>query len=201
MTQMYKVFINNKCIFLSNDKDDFSGRTGKVYNYTNEPELFATIDEFEKNKSVENLFVVGSPQKILALFPQIEAAGGLVKKTDGQILFIFRYGRWDLPKGKMEINETPRETALREVTEETGVTGLEITKELCSTYHTYRLNGQRVLKKTHWFEMSFTDDSHILPQAVEDITVVKWLNKKDIPWVMIDSYASIIELLTNSGYL
>ncbi len=198
---MYKVFINNKCIFLTNDKDDFSGRTGKVLNYENEPEFLATIDEFEKNKTAENLFVLGPTKKIISLFPLIEAAGGLVKKNNGQLLFIFRYGRWDLPKGKMEDHETPQETALREVAEETGVTGLEITKELSPTYHVYRLNGKRVMKKTHWFEMSFKDDSNILPQAAEEITIVKWLGKKDIPWIMVDSYASISELLTNSGYL
>jgi len=201
MTQMYKVFINNKCIFLSNDKDDFSGRTGKTFTYTNESDLLTAIEEFDKTRSAENLFVLGHPKRILDLFPHIEAAGGLVKKVGGQILFIFRFGRWDLPKGKMEENETYAETAVREVTEETGVTGLEIIKELCPTYHTYRLNGKRVIKITHWFEMSYKDDSNILPQSAEDITVVKWLNKKDIPWIMIDSYASIVELLTNSGYL
>jgi len=198
---MYKVFINNKCIFLSNDKDDFSGRNGKAYSYTSEADFFTTIDEFEKNRTADNLFVTGPAEQILGLFPGIEAAGGLVKKPDGQILFIFRYGKWDLPKGKMEENETPKETAIREVIEETGVAGLEIIKDLSPTYHTYRLNGKRVLKKTHWFEMSFKDDSNIVPQAMEDITLVKWLNKKDIPWIMLDSYASIIELLTNSGYL
>ena len=198
---MYKVFINNKCIFLSSDENDFFGRNGKTHIFTSEEAILAAIEEFERSKATENLFVFGDPVKILSLFTIIEAAGGLVKKTDGQLLFIYRYGRWDLPKGKMEEGETPPQTALREVAEETGVNGLEIVKELLPTFHTYRLDGQRVIKRTHWFEMSFTDDSNILPQAAEDITVVKWLSKKDIPWKMIDSYASIIEVLTSSGYL
>jgi len=198
---MYKVFINNKCIFLVPNDDIFSGREGSIHKFSSESALLTAIDEFEKNKPVEYLYVVGNPEKILDIFPVVEAAGGLVRKDDNKILFIYRFGRWDLPKGKMESGESPSETAIREVTEETGVSGLEIIKELIPTYHTYKLEGRRVIKKTFWFEMSFKDDTHILPQINEDITFVKWLSKKDIPWAMRDSYASVIELLTNSEYL
>jgi 8-oxo-dGTP pyrophosphatase MutT (NUDIX family) len=198
---MYKVFINNKCIFLLENRDVLNGREGKTHQFYSESAFFATIDEFEKDKLSENLFVIGDPDELLSLFPKIEAAGGLVKKEGNQLLFIYRYGKWDLPKGKMEAGERPPETAIREVMEETGVSGLEITKELSPTFHTYRLDGKRVIKKTSWYEMTFKDDSKILPQKIEDITVVKWLNIKDIPWAMRNSYSSIIELLTNSGYL
>jgi len=198
---MYKVFINNKCIFLLENRDVLNGREGKTHQFYSESAFFATIDEFEKDKLSENLFVIGDPDELLSLFPKIEAAGGLVKKEGNQLLFIYRYGKWDLPKGKMEAGERPPETAIREVMEETGVSGLEITKELSPTFHTYRLDGKRVIKKTSWYEMTFKDDSKILPQKIEDITIVKWLNIKDIPWAMRNSYSSIIELLTNSGYL
>ena len=198
---MYKVFINNKCIFLSSDEDIFSERAGRNLQYHSVSTLLQDIDEFEKDRKADYLFINGDPDIILSHFPMIEAAGGLVRKEGNQILFIFRYGKWDLPKGKMEPGEKPAETAVREVTEETGVSGLSIIKELIPTYHTYKLDGKRVIKKTHWFEMDFGDDTHITPQAIEDITVVKWLNKKDIPWIMRDSYASVIELLTSSGYL
>jgi len=201
MTQMYKVFINNKCIFLLQNRDILNGREGKTHQYYSESALFDTIDDFEKDKLSENLFIIGNPDELLFKFPIIEAAGGLVKKTDNQLLFIYRYGKWDLPKGKMEPGEKSPETAIREVMEETGISGLEIIKELTPTFHTYRLEGKRVIKKTSWYEMSFKDDSQILPQKIEDITVVKWLNLKDIPWAMRNSYSSIIELLTSSGYL
>jgi 8-oxo-dGTP pyrophosphatase MutT (NUDIX family) len=198
---MYKVFINNKCIFLSDGTENFSDRAGRNLQYSSESLLLQKIDEFEKDRSMDNLYVSGNPDLIVSLFPMIEAAGGLVRKDSDQILFIFRYGKWDLPKGKMEPGEKPNETAIREVMEETGIAGLTIKKELEPTYHTYRLDGKRVIKKTHWFEMSYSDDTHITPQTLEDITVVKWLSKKDIPWMMRDSYASIVELLTSSGYL
>lgn len=198
---MYKVFINNKCIFLTSDSNIFPGRNGENHQYYSESALLTVIGEFEKDRQADTLYVTGDTEKIFSLFPVIQAAGGLVIKNNDLILFIYRYGKWDLPKGKSEPGESLKETAIREVIEETGVTGLEITKELTPTYHTYRIEGRRVIKKTCWFEMSYKDDSRILPQAVEDITVVKWLSRKDIPWAMRDSYASIIELLTNSGYL
>ena len=196
-----KIFINNKCIFLSENPNEFSGRNVKIYNYYTESALYTAIDEFEKDKQCEILNINISFETIMSLFPIIEAAGGVVRKGENQILFIYRYGKWDLPKGKSETYETPVETAIREVMEETGVNGLEITKELISTYHTYKIEGKRVIKKTRWFEMSFKDDSNILPQEIEKITAVKWLNKSDIPWVMRDSYASVIEVLTNAGHL
>ena len=177
------------------------GEYPKVHQYYSMSDLYEAIDGFERDRKADNLYITGDPEQLINLFPVINAAGGLVKKPNDQILFIFRYGKWDLPKGKMEEGETVNETALREVAEETGVAGLKITKELIPTFHTYKMDGKRVIKKTHWFEMTFADDSQILPQAIEDITVVKWLNQKDIPWAMRDSYASVIELLTTSGYL
>ena len=188
---MYKVFLNNKCIFLTQESDPLAGRGGKVHQYYSISGLSEAIEEFERDRKADNLYITGDPEMLITLFPVIEAAGGLVKKPNDQILFIFRYGKWDLPKGKAEEGETISETALREVTEETGVTGLKITKELLPTFHTYRMDGKRVIKKTHWYEMTFADDSNIVPQAIEDITVVKWLGQKDIPWAMRDSYASV----------
>jgi 8-oxo-dGTP pyrophosphatase MutT (NUDIX family) len=185
----------------SDKQEDETMRETKTHRFVTEEDLLQAIDSFEKNKNLEKLFVIGNSEKILSLFTFIEAAGGLVKKESGEILFIFRYGKWDLPKGKCEPNETPAETAIREVTEETGVTGLIILKEYIPTFHTYKIDGRRVIKKTWWFEMTYGDDSKILPQKIEDITIVKWLAQKDIPWAMRDSYASVIELLTATGHL
>ena len=82
---MYKVFINNKCIFLLQNRDVLTGREGKTHQYYSESALFTTIDDFEKDKLSENLFVIGNPDKLLSFFPKIEAAGGLVKKENNQL--------------------------------------------------------------------------------------------------------------------
>jgi hypothetical protein len=52
----------------------------------------------------------------------IQAGGGLVYNDAGDIMMIFRRGKWDLPKGKLDKGETIDECALREVGEETGIT-------------------------------------------------------------------------------
>ena len=56
----------------------------------------------------------------------IKAGGGLVKNEKGEVLFMFRKGKWDLPKGKLDPGETMDACAVREVMEETGVSGLSI---------------------------------------------------------------------------
>lgn len=56
----------------------------------------------------------------------ILAAGGLVKNTEDQWLLIFRLGKWDLPKGKLENGETPEAAALREVEEECGIKNCQL---------------------------------------------------------------------------
>ena len=49
----------------------------------------------------------------------IMAAGGIVETPDQQSLFIHRLGCWDLPKGKVELNESLPIAAQREIEEET----------------------------------------------------------------------------------
>jgi 8-oxo-dGTP pyrophosphatase MutT (NUDIX family) len=72
-----------------------------------------------------------------------KAGGGLVYNTKGEILFIFRNGKWDLPKGGIEKNEKIKQTAVREVEEETGVTGLEVVEKLPKTYHVFKQIDKR----------------------------------------------------------
>ena len=48
---------------------------------------------------------------------KIKTAGGIVIRDD-KILFIYKNGRWDLPKGKLEKGNSSRETAVIEISEE-----------------------------------------------------------------------------------
>jgi len=88
---------------------------------------------------------------------------------------ILRNGVWDLPKGKLEKGESFAEAALREVEEETGLAGLELSHLLVSTYHTYTLNGREVLKETRWYEMLYSGDARPVLQGEEGITDSAWL--------------------------
>ena len=65
-------------------------------------------------------------QNFFKNFNVIEAAGGIVQNELKEILFIYRLNKWDLPKGKIEPGEKEEVSALREVSEETGVTNINI---------------------------------------------------------------------------
>lgn len=75
------------------------------------------------------------------------SAGGIVFHH-GRILLISTAGgkRWQLPKGHVEENETPEETAVREVREETGVTG-RVVATLSSIQYTFVERGARRIRK------------------------------------------------------
>ena len=123
-------------------------------------------------------------------FKVIESAGGVVMKNQ-EILFIYRNGKWDLPKGKLEKNESVPVCALREVEEECGISQLTIVKELAATYHSYLQAGENVLKITYWFLMDCTDESSLIPQTEEGIELAEWKNKKAVQLALENTYPSI----------
>ena len=108
---------------------------------------------------------------------------------------IFRNGKWDLPKGKLEVGENIKECAIREVEEECGVLGLSIAKPLQDTYHTYEINEQKILKRTYWFEMSTRFKGELIPQNEEGITKVVWVDEQNIAEKLDNSFGNIKELL------
>ena len=125
----------------------------------------------------------------------IEAAGGLVYNNENQILMIFRNNKWDLPKGKLEQNENIKECAIREVQEECGVTGLSIVSFLKDTYHTYEINGKKILKRTYWFAMNTDFKGSLVPETEEGITEVVWVDKDQLAEKINNSFGNIKELL------
>ena len=128
-------------------------------------------------------------------FDLIKAAGGLVKNTNGEILLIFRRGKWDLPKGKLDEGETITECAKREVQEETGLQQLEVGKPIQITYHTYVQFGKHILKESHWYAMKATGNEKLIPQTEEDITQIIWAKKEDLNKYYSNTFPTIIEVL------
>lgn len=178
---MYKVFVNEKKLLLSKQ----SGNLEKTLGYENVTSLEIALDLLE-NTSVKELNVFGENideiwQEFQKLFRIIEAAGGIVSNPNGDILFIKRLGKWDLPKGKMEKGESREESAVREIEEETGLQNAELLSFINTTYHIYiERNGDKVLKCTHWFEMKFDGEDTSKPQIEEGITEVAWKNTLQI---------------------
>jgi ADP-ribose pyrophosphatase len=132
---------------------------------------------------------VGFKDYLKAKFKVIKAAGGLVRKKD-KVLMIYRMKKWDLPKGKRESGESNSETALREVEEECGVK-VKLGKKICTTWHTYTMNKNNMLKKTRWYTMDLTDESKIKPSTEEDIEELRWMTQKEVYHALENSYRSI----------
>jgi len=59
-------------------------------------------------------------------------------------------GLWALPKGQIDPGESPAETAVREVREETGVSG-RLVEKLGDVRYVYARGGQRVSKVVSFF--------------------------------------------------
>ena len=120
----------------------------------------------------------------------IHAAGGIVSNEKNEILLIYRLEKWDFPKGKVEGGEQIPDAAIREVEEETGLQKITLGKSLPSTFHTYELHGEHILKETHWFEM-IADRQSLTPQTIEDITQAVWIPRAEVEAKMGTSYSSL----------
>lgn len=189
---MYKVFVNDKPLFLTNhifketdfqlfllESVDIKQIIIKMFNNKISKAYLYHPDEKEIMKTLKT--------KI----PVQKAGGGLVFNKKGEVLFILRNGKWDLPKGGIEKGEDIEQTALREVEEETGVNKLAITGKLQKTYHIFKRNGRYKLKITHWFEMTSDFDGIPLGQAEEGIEKVEWKNPEQIQEALKNSYENI----------
>ena len=116
--------------------------------------------------------------KILMLKIPVYAAGGLLFRfinESMEILLILRNDRWDLPKGKVEKNESLPMAAVREVAEETGSSLPSIVAPLGTTQHSYEMEGVFFDKTTYWYSMIFTAPVSFVPQKEEGIEQVKWV--------------------------
>ncbi|MBQ0733459.1 NUDIX hydrolase [Aquimarina celericrescens] len=198
---MYKVFVNNTPIILSTKKS-IKGYKTIAIKEVNFPTVIRDILSKEAvGEEAKYHFYHKSEDKLIdhlySKLPVVVAGGGKVYNANMDILFIKRNGKWDLPKGKIEKKEHIETAAIREVEEETGVTGLEITKFLYKTYHVFKRNGEFRLKVTYWFEMKTEFDGELIPQKNEGITKVKWKNKKQAKKALTDSYANIKKLFSH----
>ena len=128
-------------------------------------------------------------------FTIIQAGGGLVLNEKNEILLIFRKGKWDLPKGKLDKGETISACAVREVEEETGLKNVKLIEPLIITYHTYHEGSRFILKESHWYTMKVSGNQTLTPQTEEDILEVKWITKEEAEQYFPDCYPSVVDVL------
>ena len=101
------------------------------------------------------------------------AAGGVVLRPTAagpEVLVIHRqrYDDWTLPKGKSDPGETPEQTALREVREETGVEA-----RLIDAIGFSRYRVQAGEKLVHWFAMRALQTTDFQPN--DEVDDLQWL--------------------------
>lgn len=123
------------------------------------------------------------------------AAGGAVGNPEGELLMIYRNGRWDLPKGHLEEGESLEENAVREVEEETSLKGVVIDGFINMTHHIYPLDERWVLKQTYWYRMSYTGREMPQPQIEEGITDAAWLSGDALREALASTYLTIKEVV------
>ena len=198
---MYKVFVNDIPIIVSTKKE-----IGEKYTAfpLKTVRLKKVVRKIMKGKLIYVNLYHHDEKKLLKLLLKkmkvVTAAGGMVVNQNKEILFIYRNHRWDLPKGKTEKKESIQDAAIREVEEETGVEGLEITKFITRTYHVFKRKGKLRLKETHWFEMYTEYDGELIPEESEGIKKVKWKNFEKSQKALRKSYANI-KMLFPEKYL
>lgn len=122
-------------------------------------------------------------------FKVILAAGGVVTRDD-RIILIYRRKKWDLPKGKLKSKETKKQGAVREVEEECCIK-VSLGPKICTTWHTYLLNGKYILKRTFWYQMDCLDDSTMEPQEEEEIEEVRWMDFDQTRQALYNSYRTV----------
>lgn len=134
-------------------------------------------------------------QAFFKKFTLVTAAGGLVQNEKKEYLLIFRRGKWDLPKGKLDKGEKLEDCAIREVEEETGLKEVKLIKPLCVTYHTYHEGARFILKDSHWYIMKVKGSQQLVPQTEEDIHEIRWVKKEGLSEYLKISYPSVADVL------
>ena len=204
---MYKVFFNDKALFLTDDfTENFKESRGLFYKYKTIEDLKEIVSMYAEAVHLKPLYVYHFDIEQLRddfrmCFKNIDAAGGLVSNQNGEYLLIYRRGKWDLPKGKVDKGENYPQAATREVAEETGLKSIKIEKPLMSTYHTYPFNNRIALKKTYWFSMKLIGDDIPVPEIEEDIEEVRWFKPDDLTEAFENTYPLIRDIFNYAGLL
>jgi len=225
-----RIFLNDRTVEFAEKQPENLLPSDMVVAYQSTAELSEAWMDFEQSEKFRKFIVVDLPgepgktgretsslpalpgfsksfREFADLFKYIPAAGGVVKNEKGELLFIHRFGFWDLPKGKIDRKDisgptstvhdisAARHAAIREVKEETGLKSATIIREIRPTWHIYTEKGKRILKQTYWFEMTADSTQPLKPMTSEGIFLVKWTPPDAIHCILSHTYASIRELL------
>ena len=196
-----KIFFEDRSIELVEGQPGDNPPDTRLVEFKSGEEFKPVLEDFVNLPGSRNLIIWSKEneekwkKQFFTLFKWIDAAGGIVRNEKKEALFIFRLGKWDLPKGKLLKKESPEDGAIREVKEETGLQNLELVRSLPPTYHIYQRKGKTILKRTFWFEMSADSSQPLNPQKEENISDIVWAGFEKRSEFVQNTYASIRELL------
>lgn len=201
-----KIYFNDKPLYLCDDIDQeiapYVHHDDAVFiDEFSTPAIKSMIHEMKLEKIHAGILYHTNldelKKAVFKKFKMIYAGGGLVLNPSKAILFIFRKGKWDLPKGKLDEGESLDQCALREVKEETGLQHLRLIEPLLVTYHTYDEDGKHILKETHWYLMHAGRDQQLKPQEDEQITAIEWVSQKQLDQYMNNTFPLIKDVIQN----
>ncbi len=202
---MYKIYIGDQSVLIINDLEatNIDSSENLIVRESEQITVFELTEILKKQSNSLTYYQTNKipfyESELFQPFKIIEAGGGIIKNSKDEILFIFRLGKWDLPKGKLDKGESKEEAAIREIREECGIDVRLLSKEYLCTYHCYSLKQKMNLKISYWYHAQIVEDEQILiPQLDENITEVKWVAKKDFPEIMKNTYPAIKVLIENA---
>lgn len=200
-----KIFFDDKPLFLCDSFDEIIQPVihhddAVFIDELNSHTIKTMIHEMQDEKVQAGVFIHKDLEELKKAFFKkftiVIAAGGLVTNEKKELLLIFRRGKWDMPKGKLDKGETLEECAIREVEEETGLQNVKLISPLAITYHTYHEGTRFILKESHWYNMKVSGKQVLTPQTEEDIHEIKWVKKGDLKEYLDNAFPSIKDLLT-----
>jgi len=199
-----KIYFNDKPLFLCDAVDEtiqpYLHHDDAVFiDELNTHTIKTMIHEMQVSKVHAGVFYHPNLEELkkafFKKFTTVLAAGGLVENEKKEWLLIFRRGKWDLPKGKLDKGEKLEDCAIREVEEETGLKNIKLLSPLILTYHVYYEGSRFILKESQWFRMKVSGDQSFHPQTEEDITAIKWVKKGELEKYYKDSFPLVVEVL------
>lgn len=195
--QIYRIYINETLLIIS---ESVPGGIGNYQQIDGQDFDFKNFYKQVKGKEPSvYVILVKEPKsffrKMRKLYETIHAAGGVVINEENEYLFIFRKGKWDLPKGKLDEGEKTKKAAVREVEEECGIRVEDLGTRLCKTWHVYEEKGQVVFKKTVWYNMK-AGKQELIPQLEEGITEARWIAPGDFSLVKANTYPLINDIIS-----
>ena len=110
-------------------------------------------------------------------------AGGIVLNKDGLVLVVNQNGNsWSLPKGHIDEGEDKLQAAIREIYEESGITKLELIKEL-ESYERYRIGldgGEDKSELKQIFMFLFKTSQEVLKPIDPANPEARWVKKEKV---------------------